>query len=121
MTMGDRICVMKLGHIMQVDTPDNLYHKPKNMFVAGFIGAPEMNIRPSQLVEQAGRLHLTVGDGLLPLNDRLQSKVDTHKNQQVFFGVLRNLSLSPMNRLLKAPAPARWCAWKTWAMNSSST
>ena len=85
--MGDRICVMKLGHIMQVDTPDNLYHKPKNMFVAGFIGAPEMNIRPSQLVEQAGRLHLTVGDGLLPLNDRLQSKVDTHKNQQVFFGV----------------------------------
>ena len=87
MTMGDRICVMKLGHIMQVDTPDNLYHKPKNMFVAGFIGAPEMNIRPSKLVEQAGRLHLTVGDGLLPLNDRLQSKVDTHKNQQVFFGV----------------------------------
>ncbi|MDR6279744.1 ABC-type sugar transport system ATPase subunit [Klebsiella variicola] len=41
MTMGDRICVMKLGHIMQVDTPDNLYHQPKNMFVAGFIGAPE--------------------------------------------------------------------------------
>ena len=35
MTMGDRICVMKLGHIMQVDTPDNLYHQPKNMFVAG--------------------------------------------------------------------------------------
>ncbi|SQI97841.1 ABC sugar transporter [Klebsiella oxytoca] len=52
--MGDRICVMKLGHIMQVDTPDNLYHKPKNMFVAGFIGAPEMNIRPSQLVEPSG-------------------------------------------------------------------
>lgn len=54
MTMGDRICVMKLGHIMQVDTPDNLYHKPKNMFVAGFIGAPEMNIRKSVLVEKSG-------------------------------------------------------------------
>ena len=87
MTMGDRICVMKLGHIMQVDTPDNLYHQPKNMFVAGFIGAPEMNIRPSQLVEHGGRLHLTLGDQRLPLNDRLQSKVETHKNQQVFFGV----------------------------------
>lgn len=87
MTMGDRICVMKLGHIMQVDTPDNLYHQPKNMFVAGFIGAPEMNIRPSQLVEHDGRLHLTLGDQRLPLNDRLQSKVETHKNQQVFFGV----------------------------------
>ncbi|ORT95101.1 sugar ABC transporter ATP-binding protein, partial [Klebsiella pneumoniae] len=67
MTMGDRICVMKLGHIMQVDTPDNLYHQPKNMFVAGFIGAPEMNIRPSQLVEHGGRLHLTLGDQRLPL------------------------------------------------------
>lgn len=87
MTMGDRICVMKLGHIMQVDTPDNLYHQPKNMFVAGFIGAPEMNIRPSQLVEHGGRLYLTLGDQRLPLNDRLQSKVETHKNQQVFFGV----------------------------------
>ena len=87
MTMGDRICVMKLGHIMQVDTPDNLYHQPKNMFVAGFIGAPEMNIRPSQLVEHDGRLHLTLGDQRLPLNDLLQSKVETHKNQQVFFGV----------------------------------
>ncbi len=85
--MGDRICVMKLGHIMQVDTPDNLYHQPKNMFVAGFIGAPEMNIRPSQLVEHDGRLHLTLGDQRLPLNDLLQSKVETHKNQQVFFGV----------------------------------
>ena len=88
MTMGDRICVMKLGHIMQVDTPDNLYHQPKNMFVAGFIGAPEMNIRPSQLVEHGGRLHLTLGDQRLPLNDRLQSKVETHKNQQVFFGAV---------------------------------
>ena len=47
MTMGDRICVMKLGHIMQVDTPDNLYNFPANMFVAGFIGAPEMNIKSS--------------------------------------------------------------------------
>ena len=79
MTMGDRICVMKLGHIMQVDTPDNLYHKPKNMFVAGFIGAPEMNIRPSKLVEQAGRLHLTIGDELLPLSAALQDKVGSHK------------------------------------------
>ncbi|MDK1273576.1 ATP-binding cassette domain-containing protein, partial [Cronobacter sakazakii] len=54
MTMGDRICVMKLGHIMQVDTPDNLYHYPKNMFVAGFICAPEMNIKPGKLVGEAG-------------------------------------------------------------------
>ena len=87
MTMGDRICVMKLGHIMQVDTPDNLYHQPKNMFVAGFIGAPEMNIRPSQLVEHDGRLCLTLGDQRLPLNDRLAEKVGAYQHQEVFYGV----------------------------------
>ncbi|MEE1066302.1 MAG: sn-glycerol-3-phosphate ABC transporter ATP-binding protein UgpC [Acutalibacteraceae bacterium] len=43
MTMGDRIVVMKDGVIQQVDTPQNLYDKPFNMFVAGFIGSPQMN------------------------------------------------------------------------------
>ena len=43
MTMGDRIVVMKDGFIQQVDTPQNLYSKPINMFVAGFIGSPQMN------------------------------------------------------------------------------
>ncbi len=43
MTMGDRIVVMKDGIIQQVDTPQNLYDYPCNMFVAGFIGSPQMN------------------------------------------------------------------------------
>lgn len=43
MTMGDRIVVMKDGFIQQVDTPQNLYNSPCNLFVAGFIGAPQMN------------------------------------------------------------------------------
>ena len=87
MTMGDRICVMKLGHIMQVDTPDNLYHFPKNMFVAGFIGAPEMNIKPGKIVPKDDGLHITVGDETLPLNARQQEKVAEHVGQDVFFGV----------------------------------
>ncbi|QCT18242.1 ABC transporter ATP-binding protein [Jejubacter calystegiae] len=87
MTMGDRICVMKLGHIMQVDTPDNLYHHPKNMFVAGFIGAPEMNIRPSRLVEKAGRLHITLGDESLDLGARHQQKLAGHRDEEIFYGV----------------------------------
>ncbi|KEY58049.1 ABC transporter ATP-binding protein [Serratia sp. DD3] len=87
MTMGDRICVMKLGHIMQVDTPDNLYHYPKNMFVAGFIGAPEMNIRPSKLVENEGKIGLTVGDYFLALNQQQQDKVASFVGEEVFFGV----------------------------------
>ena len=43
MTLGDRIVVMNKGHVMQIDTPINLYEKPKNKFVAGFIGNPAMN------------------------------------------------------------------------------
>ena len=43
MTMGDRICVMRDGIIQQFDTPQNLYNNPCNMFVAGFIGSPQMN------------------------------------------------------------------------------
>ena len=39
MTMGDRICVMKLGHIMQVDTPDNLYHQPKKICLSPGLSA----------------------------------------------------------------------------------
>ncbi|POP46290.1 sugar ABC transporter ATP-binding protein [Superficieibacter electus] len=87
MTMGDRICVMKLGHIMQVDTPDNLYHYPQNKFVAGFIGAPEMNIRSSRLVEDAGQLCITVGEEKMPLDERLKEKVAAWKEQEVFFGI----------------------------------
>ncbi|UDJ83380.1 ABC transporter ATP-binding protein [Kosakonia oryzae] len=87
MTMGDRICVMKLGHIMQVDTPDNLYHYPKNMFVAGFIGAPEMNIKPAKIVKKGDQLHLTLGHETLALSARQQEKVAGYADKEVFFGV----------------------------------
>lgn len=49
MTMGDRICVINKGEIMQVDTPINLYKKPLNKFVAGFIGSPTMNFIVGEL------------------------------------------------------------------------
>ncbi|BBQ84203.1 MULTISPECIES: ABC transporter ATP-binding protein [Enterobacteriaceae] len=87
MTMGDRICVMKLGHIMQVDTPDNLYHYPHNMFVAGFIGAPEMNIKPAKILKKADGLHVTVGHDTLPLSAQQQRKVVGHIDKDVFFGI----------------------------------
>ncbi|WP_312699120.1 sn-glycerol-3-phosphate ABC transporter ATP-binding protein UgpC [Sedimentibacter sp.] len=49
MTMGDRIVVMKDGFIQQVDTPQNLYNYPCNLFVAGFIGAPQMNFLDAEI------------------------------------------------------------------------
>jgi multiple sugar transport system ATP-binding protein len=56
MTMGDRVCVLKDGDLMQVDTPRNLYDKPDNVFVAGFIGSPAMNLLEVDL-EQDGAHH----------------------------------------------------------------
>ncbi|TCS62775.1 carbohydrate ABC transporter ATP-binding protein (CUT1 family) [Primorskyibacter sedentarius] len=73
MTMGDRICVMKDGHIMQVADPTTLYDRPANAFVAGFIGMPEMNLVPAVLSGEYGAQTLTldgqtltVGPGLAP-------------------------------------------------------
>src|SRR5437763_16603159 len=70
MTLGDRIVVMNKGHVMQIDTPINLYERPKNKFVAGFIGNPAMNFVEGVV----GGERLTVsgerGDGRAPVEDR---------------------------------------------------
>lgn len=59
MTMGDRIVVMKDGFIQQVDTPQNLYSKPNNLFVAGFIGSPQMNFIDANVIEKNGEYYIS--------------------------------------------------------------
>src|SRR5579871_1396486 len=54
MTMGDRIAVMNLGKLQQCDTPERLYERPANLFVAGFIGAPKMNLVAGRLASGEG-------------------------------------------------------------------
>jgi multiple sugar transport system ATP-binding protein len=54
MTMGDRIAVMRLGLLQQVGTPAELYEQPANVFVAGFIGSPAMNLVPASVLEGVG-------------------------------------------------------------------
>ena len=61
MTMGDRIVVMKDGFIQQVDTPQNLYDRPDNLFVAGFIGTPQMNFIDVELTAEEGRFAARFG------------------------------------------------------------
>ena len=68
MTLGDRIVVMKDGVIQQVDTPQNLYEKPANLFVAGFMGSPQMNFLDAEVrVEQGTEASLVVGGKAIPL------------------------------------------------------
>ena len=62
MTLGTRIVVMKDGVVQQVDTPQNLYEKPGNLFVAGFMGSPQMNFLDAQIAEKGGDLIAKVGE-----------------------------------------------------------
>ncbi|MGY1618047.1 ABC transporter ATP-binding protein [Geodermatophilus sp. SYSU D00691] len=63
MTMGDRVCVLKDGYLQQVGTPRELYDRPDNVFVAGFIGSPAMNIVDLPLRQDGA----VIGDRVLPL------------------------------------------------------
>ena len=63
MTMGDRVAVMKDGVLQQVDSPLSLYDKPKNLFVAGFIGSPAMNLMEGTVVDGGAKL----GDYVVPV------------------------------------------------------
>src|ERR1700690_2339059 len=67
MTMGDRICVMKDGIIMQVDRPLEIYNKPANKFVASFLGSPPMNFMDVQVVRRSGHYLLDEGKFTLEL------------------------------------------------------
>ena len=62
MTLGTRIVVMKDGVVQQVDTPQNLYQKPGNLFVAGFMGSPQMNFLDAVISEKGGNLIAKVGE-----------------------------------------------------------
>ena len=77
MTMGDRIVVMKDGVIQQVDTPQNLYKHPLNMFVAGFIGSPQMNFLDGRLTAKNGKIILSLSNNELDITDAFS------KNQEL--------------------------------------
>jgi multiple sugar transport system ATP-binding protein len=88
MTMGDRICVMKDGNIMQVDEPLNLYNHPKNLFVAGFIGSPQMNFIKGLLQPSDGAVYFVDESGFrLPLSKTKQSLYQSHLNKAIVLGV----------------------------------
>ena len=64
MSMSDRVAVMNRGRVLQVDTPDNLYNRPQDVFVATFIGNPPMNLIACELVEKPSGFEYTVPQGL---------------------------------------------------------
>ena len=87
MTMGDRIVVMKDGVVQQVGTPLELYNRPANLFVAGFIGSPAMNFIPCQLFEEDSRLSIDTGDFKIVLPEWIASKLESTEEKEFVFGI----------------------------------
>lgn len=89
MTMADRIVVMKDGVINQFDTPEQLYAHPCNMFVAGFIGTPQMNFITAKIVQKNGKLCAAFDKYCIALPRRMQEndKLKKYVGQDVVLGV----------------------------------
>ncbi len=91
MTLGNRVAVMNHGELQQIDTPEVLYDKPKNSFVAKFIGNPGMNIIPSILIQEGNSdINLIIGKQkitLLPASQYNSPELLRHLNKPIFAGI----------------------------------
>jgi multiple sugar transport system ATP-binding protein len=89
MTMGHRIAVLRDGVLQQLDTPQTLYDRPGNLFVAGFIGSPAMNFFPGQLSTENGGQDLWVQTtGMkLKLPEAMRGKLGSATGREIIFGV----------------------------------
>jgi multiple sugar transport system ATP-binding protein len=87
MTMGDRVAVMRAGVLQQCDKPNDLYRRPKNLFVAAFIGSPAMNLFEAALSENG--TSLTLGSQIIALNDAvgLPAGLEKYRGKNVVIGI----------------------------------
>lgn len=100
--MGDRVAVMKKGVLQQVAAPQTLYDRPVNLFVAGFIGSPAMNLVRATLEEEHGALYVRLGDQRLHVDDSVVAQrpaLRRYAGSEVVFGVrpedLEDATLAP--------------------------
>lgn len=113
MTMADRIVVMKDGFIQQVDTPQNLYEKPANLFVAGFMGSPQMNFIDGKLIAEDGNIYFEFGSErtrrstgkkykiIIPKEKNKKGQLDAYIDKEVTMGI-RPEDISDEQRILDA-------------------
>ena len=102
MTMGDRVAVMRKGELQQVAKPEELYERPVNVFVAGFIGSPAMNLLEARLEQANGTLEAVVGAQRIALSQELldaRPALQAFKGRDVILGIrpeeLEDASLVP--------------------------
>ncbi len=88
MTMADKIIVIRDGIVQQIDSPFNLYHYPKNTFVAGFIGSPAMNFLRATVVGKDGGLWIRLGNGiLLKIPKIYEEEFMEYKDKEILTGI----------------------------------
>jgi multiple sugar transport system ATP-binding protein len=87
MTMATRIAVMNKGLLQQLDTPQTLYDKPANLFVAGFIGSPSMNFFPAHIRRDPAGLFVDTGDFSVKLPDNKLPTYAPYEGKEVIFGI----------------------------------
>ena len=87
MTMGTRIAVMKDGLLQQLDSPQNLYDLPNNVFVAGFMGSPSMNFFEATLTPSDGKVFVDTGTFRAQVPENKTGIFQPHAGKQVIFGI----------------------------------
>ena len=101
MTLGDRIVIMRDGWIMQIGTPQEVFDHPANIFVAGFIGMPQMNFFDGELIRDGSAYALAVNGAKIALSARMQKALaekDTPAGNVI-------VGCRPEHLILKAPGP----------------
>ena len=87
MTMGDRIVVMKDGFVQQVGSPLDLYYKPGNMFVGGFIGSPSMNFLPCRIVQENSEFYVQASGFRVPLTQEMADHLGKTLETEFVLGI----------------------------------
>jgi len=87
MTMATRIAVINKGNLQQLDTPQNLYDYPNNLFVAGFIGSPAMNFFPAKLAVEGGKVTVDTGDFKVQIPAEFAKPYQDMNGKSVIFGI----------------------------------
>ena len=89
MTLGDRIVIMRDGFIQQIGTPQEVFHHPANLFVAGFIGSPQMNMFDAKLVKQNGKYAVELGGYTVEVSEEKQAALAANEvqEQEILLGI----------------------------------
>ena len=87
MTMGDRVAVMRKGELQQVATPQELYDRPVNLFVAGFIGSPAMNLLEAEVERTGDDLVLVLGSQRLQLGEGVPRALNDYAGRRLIVGI----------------------------------